>query len=563
MISKKKEIIIFLSILVLFIGLRLPGLHASYHQDEYKWVYDTYEYGSSAGKIPHPPLAEFLYLKAGPMVGINDFRFIPFVLGIIDLFLIFYLVRMLFDVRTALWTAFLYAVAFYSILASLMVDVDGQFMPLFFLIMMISYCKLKAKHFELKGNWLYLVTLVIGVVGGTLIKLSGVLPVGALALDFAIEKRAFQDVRRVVKYALLGLATLITLGIAIYLSKYIFTYFDISKFSIYWKHFANSSSFFGRGWLQTFIQFAKSILYTSPLLIAPVFFVDKEIWKKTRSLFLFIFVGTAFYLFVFDFSLGALDRYFQFFVVPFCIISGAVFAKFFDNKEEKLDKEDFIIIPIVTIGIFVLQFFYHFVPPLYPKIEWINKVISLKWNFLFPFTGGSGPLPFYVSFLFIALIWICSAIFILSGLKIKDIKKRALFCVLVLGILYNGVFIEEYLFGKINGSAEILVKDSVARIVADESIKEVMVYNDNGAFQVQRTGKYFRRIYATPTFEPNYKLVFDKYKGHILYINIPRISDDSMYKKYFDSCQVVFSESNKQISSKIYDCSKLVTKKNF
>lgn len=73
---------------------------------------------------------------------------------------------------------------------------------------------------------------------------------------------------------------------------------------------------------------------------------------------------------------------------------------------------------------------------------------------------------------------------------------------------------------------------------------------------MQRTGKYFRRIYAVPMFEDTYKPIFAKFTGHILYIDIPRISEDSMYKKYFNSCNIIFSESNRQITSKIYDCSK-------
>ena len=35
-----------------------------------------------------------------------------------------------------------------------------------------------------------------------------------------------------------------------------------------------------------------------------------------------------------------MDRYFQFLIVPLCLISGAVFTKIFSNKEEKLEKKD-------------------------------------------------------------------------------------------------------------------------------------------------------------------------------------------------------------------------------
>lgn len=556
----KKDIILLVAIFVLFVGLRVPGFDASYHQDEYKWVYYTYQDGSPAGKIPHPPLAELLYLKSGPIAGINYFRVIPFVLGIINLFLIFYLAKLIFDKKVAFWTTFLVSVSFYSVLASLMVDVDGQFMPLFFLIMAISYYKLREKDFDLSNkNWLYLIPLVIGAVGGSLVKLSGVLPVGALALDFAIKKDVFKDLKKVFRYAFGGLIILLILGVLIYLSKYIFTYFDISRFMIYWKHFANSSSFLGRGWLQTFIQFSKSILYTSPLLVVPVFFINKDIWNKTRPLFLFVFVGTFFYLFAFDFSLGALDRYFQFFIIPFSIIAGAVFSKYL--TEQRVDDKNntnkiFFISIIISVFVFILQFLPHIIPALYPKTDWLYRLLSFKWNFLFPFTGGSGPLPFYVSFLFIATIWfVCVLAFVAYKIWPK-IKIFALTFIMILGLVYNIVFIEEYLFGYINGNAEVLIKSSTKKIETDDNIKQVMVYNDNGGFQIQHTGKYFRRIYAVPDFEGTYRPIFEKYNGHILYIDIPRIAEDSMYKKYFNSCKIISDESNGRITSKIYDCTR-------
>jgi predicted small secreted protein len=197
------------------------------------------------------------------------------------------------------------------------------------------------------------------------------------------------------------------------------------------------------------------------------------------------------------------------------------------------------------------------VPPLHPKSEWISRILSLKWNFLYPFSGGSGPTGFYISFLFIALVWVCSVIFALSYLKIKDIKKRAIFCILILGILYNGVFIEEYLFGKINGSPYKLIKNAKEFIMKDKNIKSVLVYNDNGAYEIKETGKYARRIYAVPQFEESYKELFKNFSGHILYIDIPRIGNNNLYSNYFNSCKIIYQNKDKYINSKILDCTNI------
>ena len=445
MTLSKKEILIFVGIAVLFLALRLPAVHSPYHQDEYKWIEYSHPEMSAGATVPHPPLTEFIYIKTlGHLVGDNNFRFIPLIFGFADLFLIFYLAKIIFKPfdklrasKSAFWIALLFTISFYSVLASLMVDVDGMIMPFFFLIMAIGYYQLRKTNFQFSiynfQNWIWIALLIIGAIGGFLVKVSAILPICAIFLDFLIIKGVFSDWKRVFKYAGLGLLGAAVLIVILFLAKYVFPFFNLEFSLKYWEHFANSSSFLNRGWFQTFIQFAKAVLYTSPLLLLPIFFVDKEIWRKTRPFFFFIFIGLFFYLVAFDFSIGALDRYFQFLIVPLCIISGAVFVKIFGDNESKLKKEDFIAISIITVSIFILQFFNHYVPPLYPKTEWISRFISLRWNFLFPFTGGSGPLGFYVSFVFMALIWICSAIFILSVLKIKNIKKKSAFLHLYVG----------------------------------------------------------------------------------------------------------------------------------
>ena len=546
----KKEYILLSALVVLFIIFHLWGVSIPYHQDEYKWVYYSHPELVPAGTVPHPPLTEFIYTKIGPIVGDSNFRFIPFAFGFVNLFLLFYLAKIIFDKKTAFWTAFLFVISFYSLLATLMVDVDGAVMPFFFLILSIGYFKCKELGWK---NWKWIILLFIGAVGGFLIKVSTVLPLVAIALDFAIEKKVFSDKKRLLEYSLSILGVILFLILVLLGAKYIFPFFNLKYALGYWEHFWTGSSFLNRGWFQTFIQFAKSILYSSPLLLAPVFFMDKDIFKKTRAFFLFIFLGLFFYLFAFDFSLGALDRYLQFLVIPLCLISGAIFAKYFAKPEKK----SILIAIIISLGIFLLQFVKHFTPPLYPKTEWIHRLVSLKWNFLYPFSGGSGPLAFYISFAFMALIWITCIFFALIFLKKREFKKELLFCILILGLLYNAVFIEEYLFGKINGSARTLVHDVALFIKNNKDIKKVTVYNDNGGFNVQQTGKYRKRLYIDPKFDINEKMAtLNQYKEHYLVIDIPHIDPNTIYARYFNSCQVIFEKISGSISSKIYDCTK-------
>lgn len=555
-VFRRKEFVWFVVLVAFFISFHYFGLHIPYHQDEYKWVGYSHDVGEERGAVPHPPLTEFIYSKLGPIVGDNNFRMIPFGFGLMNLFLIFYLAKIISDRRSALWASFLFVISFYSLLASLMVDVDGAVMPFFFLIMAIGYYQLRTKSFELnRGKWKWIVLLILGAVAGFLIKVSFILPIFALFLDFLIEKGIFGDKKMVLKYVVFGFLGLISLALVLFLSKFIFPFFNLEYSFNYWKHFANSG-FLNRGWFQTFIQFAKSIMYTSPLLVLPTFFVEKEMFKKFRPFFLFVLIATVFYLFVFDFSIGALDRYFQFLVIPLCIVSGSVFSGVFDSKDTKLSRLDFIFIATLSISILLLQFFNHFVPPLYPKTEWVQRIFHLKWGFLFPFTGGSGPTGFYVSFLFIIIVWACSLIFVISGLRIKNLRKKAIFAILVLGILYNGVFIEEYLLGKINGSPYQLFQDSKEFIRENQNIKQVVVYNDIGGFEIKQLGKYGRRMYAAPQFEQTYVDYFKTFSGHVLYIDIPQIGQNNFYSNYLASCEQIYKKSDKYITAKILDCQK-------
>src|SRR5581483_10109856 len=275
-------IIIFLA---LFLVIRLPNLHYPYHQDEYKWVY----YAHGQGAAPHPPLTEYIYTRIAPIFGDNNFRAIPLIFSSINLILIIWLSKIIFrDTKKVWWTAFLFTVSFFSVLASLMVDVDGAVMPMFMLLLFIGYYGFKESQWK---NWKWFILILIGSIGGFLVKVSGVLPLAAVALDFAIEMKVFSDIKKLVRYIVYAIGVGILLVLILLASKFIFPFFNFRSDLTYWLHFANSSSFLGRGWLQTFIQFVKSILYLSPLLVLPLFFATKEIFKKLKPFFFFIFIG--------------------------------------------------------------------------------------------------------------------------------------------------------------------------------------------------------------------------------------------------------------------------------
>jgi hypothetical protein len=555
-ILKKKEYFILCIFAVFFLTTHIAGLHIPYHQDEYKWPQYANPAISAPGVVPHPPLTEFIYRVIGHAIGYDNFRFIPFFFGILNLFLIFYLARIIFNKKVALWTTFFFTFSYYSLLASLMVDVDGAIMPFFLLIMLIGYYKWKENNFAFHRtnfkSWIWLCIILIGAVGGFLIKVITALPILALAIDFGLEKDLFSNKKKILVSLLYGLVGAIGLVLILVLAKFVFPFFNLGAALKYWEHFIN---FGQRAWFQIFIQFAKSILFSSPLLIVPVYFIDKEIFKKVRPLIIFIFLELFVYLIVFDFSAGALDRYFQFLIVPLCIIVASIYAKYFTFNRKDIRKKEVILISIAGVGIFLIQFINHFVPSLYPKSAWVSRVLSLKWNFLYVFSGGSGPFPFYVSFAFIAGCWILSVILVALCIRKGNFKSTALLGILVIGVLYNMVFMEEYLFGKINGSSTQLLASALVFIKNDPDIKKVVVYNDNGGYEIQELGKYDKRLYTSPEFDVNEKIVgLNTHKDFYFELNIPRIDPASVYRKYLDSCVVIYSQTDHYISAIVYDC---------
>ncbi len=544
------EIITLAFLVILFICIRLPGVHLPLHQDEYKWPLITNPASAGNNSIPHPPLSEFIYRTAGYVVGFNvNFRFVPLFFGTLNLLLLYYFVRMVFDRRTAVTTSFIWIFSYFSVLASLMVDTDGEIMPFFFLLALIAYYKIKT-HAE--KNVLWWGILVLACIGGFFIKVSFLLAIGAIVFDFLWSKKNILTPKQWMTYALYGVFGVCILALLLILAHTIFPFFDLHSSLSYWEHFF----VLHRDWFQTAIQCIKALLYTSPFLVCIPLMGKKEDFVQVRSFIFFLIFAFIFYIVLFDFSLGALDRYLQLGILPLTVFSAVVISSIFKEENNRVKK--FFWYGITTSLIFFCtQFISHYVPALHPKSLWISRVLSLKWNFVYPFSGGSGPLGFYVSFLFMALAWIISLTLVLFG-KIKPNYTACVLAFLIpVGIIYNGLFIEEYLVGYFNGSAPKLLAHAVEFIKNDSDIKSVTVYNDNGGNEIQAIGKYDKRLYVDPKFDVVEKTkTLNTHKEHYFVLDVPRIDLTSVYVKYFNSCKVVYKEIDQKMSATIYDCRK-------
>lgn len=551
-IVEKKEWLLPAFFFVLFVLIRLPGVNLPLHQDEYKWPMIVNPVISSDTEIPHPPLSQFIYRLGGEIVGFNtNFRFIPLFFGAVNLLLLYWLMKIMFSKKEAVIASFIWIFSYFSVLASLMVDTDGEIMPFFFLLSLIGYFK----FLNTDGNKKYLwgVLLFCSLVLGFFIKVSFFLAIASIIADFLWSKKHLLSRNQILKYLSFLFGGIVVLGLLLFLAQYIFPFFDLSKSFEYWKHFFVAQ----RGWFQTLIQCIKALLYCSPFLVMIPFLASRNVISKTRVFVFFLIFSFIFYIVLFDFSIGALDRYLQLLILPLTIISTVVISSLLKSDDRRF--REFFYLGIIFACVFILlQSVAHYVPPLHPKTDWIDRVMNFKWNFLYPFSGGSGPLGFYISFLFISLSWLLTFFAILFAKLKTDYKKLVLMFLIPVGFVYNIVFISEYLFGYWNGSSSKLLIPAVEYIKNNPDIKMVTVYNDNGGNEIQEIGKYRKRLYVDPKFDINEKInSLNQYKEHYFELNIPKIDPDSIYKKYFDSCKIIYSEDDKYLSAKVYDCTEV------
>ena len=541
-----KAPLILIGLLILFVVVRLPGLSSPYQQDEFKTAIAVESSLSAASTfLTHPPLTALLYRADALVFGGTHMRVMPLLFGFLSAVLLFCVVRRRFDYRTALWSVFLYSISFYGVWSSLMLDTDGAILPTLFLAALYCYDRARENQKETK-LWIFL--LVLALVTGLLVKLSFILVIGALVADFLFEKRKELTMARLVYFVAIGAFVAFLTGtvfVAITFFNPAFRIDSMISHALYYVHWS------GRSYLQVVIQAIKAIFYLSPLLIVPLFFVSRDILRKATPFLWYLALGFVFYFILFDFSHGALDKYLMFTIIPLCVISGAILSKLTSSFNLRDNSLHLIAGAILSVALTALMFISLEVVPLYPKTEWFSRVTRGDWNMLTAFNGGSGPVGFYASFIFIAYSFIVASVVALAGRIWKPLLGVAAVVIVCIGVAYNSTFIEEFSFGKVYGSVEVVLDSTIEYLKTTDNIKSVSTHNDIGAYELKHIGKYGSHFTAAPQFEASAREYLPAFDGAFLVIDIPPLYD-GFYRDFFNSCTILFTARSGAITSTVY-----------
>lgn len=544
----KKIILSLGAILVLFIALRMPLVQLSYYQDEVKTAAASeISLAAASALLTHPPLTALLFRADALVFGGTNMRVLPLLFGLLSALLLFVVARKRYTEHAALWATGLYAVVFYGVWASLMVDTDGAILPTLFLAALYCYDTLSARP---KHSLVWAGLLGFVLILGLLVKLSFVLVIGALAVDFLIAHRhaiESQHLKRIGVGLLGGGGALVLIFLGIQVVNPAFQFVGMVAHARAYMHLAD------RNYLQIVVQSIKAVYYLSPLLIVPLIFLERDLFSKTRVFITYLGLSIIFYLVLFDFSRGALDKYLMVTIIPLCVLSGLVLSRYISVAP--LPRWGIGLGSVAAALVIGVSFLPQLVVPLYPKTAWFSSVAHGHLNVLTPFNGGSGPLGFYVSFLVIFAGYACAVIAAVVGFLVPRWRRDALVVVLLVGLAYNALFIEEASSGRLYGSASVALQESLSFIETASSTQKIVTYNDIGAYELSHMGKYAGRFYAAPQFETGHAQQFAAYNGDFLVVGIPPLYD-GFYSQYFAKCVSLFQTQSGVITSTVYSCGK-------
>jgi len=526
----KKTHLILLGILLLAFLVRIPGIHQSIFGDEWRIQYaiKTANPAGLSEDFEMPPMSIWVYNLSTQIFGFStsSFRFASVILGLASILLVYLMGKEVYGEAAGLIAASLMAFSAYHVFASLILEFNSTFLTFGFLFTLLFYIK----YIKEQKN-IYLALTGVGFAISILSRYEAVLLIPLLFIDSWFEKDLKTAIKVVFATGIIGLI--------------IYSIFPLLSF------ITNSNQFIttiirGSNMTSTLrevnifamlIQYLYSALWLLPFLVFAIIGL-KQPRKHTKWL-VWISLIFAFYTFIVQDNTKPLDRYFGILTPALALIGADVIASV---KWKKIDAFIIAVFGIISTAIFYFLNSIGSSIPFSDKSAFITNALSLSWNFLIPFNGGSGPVGFYISFAMIASAVIISSFSIITAFFSRKHFKKAIALLIITFIGFNIIMINEFVGFHQHADVDKVEKDAVSYILQHSELKQPIYIFRNWGLRTYLEDRYSQFV-SLDFFHDNekdasaFKEQFEQ-GGTILYVDFPVLGNGPL-KQAIYACKEI------------------------
>ncbi|MFH1054130.1 MAG: glycosyltransferase family 39 protein [Candidatus Woesearchaeota archaeon] len=551
---------ILLAIIIIAILIRIFGIGNILTNDEsaYSFSIRDREFFSTSN-ANQPPLfhwtgAVIYTIFPFDTVGI---RLQPFIFSILNILMVYLICKRFFSKKIGLIAAGIMTFSYWHLFGSLMIETNGSSLMFFSLLSIYFYFR-----FDDEKNYKFLVLSGLFFGLALLTRITAILLIGIIGLYHLWQtKKVWKTAKDISLFVMIG---------GIIYSIFPILSFLIDPFFFYQATIGHNLSYVQGGGLFSMtilIQFLQALIISSPLFtgLLLVYLVNfkKESYNKKELMFLIqMIVVFLFYTLIVKDPFRPVERYFMI-LIPGLSILGAI-----GISKLRFYKRELMFSTISLLLLFLLLFIPNLMEsrflPFYPKTGFINEAISLNWNFLVPFTGGSGPAGFYLTFTTIALGFILAFGFLMIGIYFTLMRKNKVARIFILlflsaSLAYNFVLIEEYLFSSANPDID-LINVQIRDYAIENDLNEPVYIFRNFALRYYIDDKYddirfldFHNDTAEKAAVLGQEL--GEERASVLFIDFPSIDKEGNLFKTLNECKKRKTFSDKgTIIGYVFEC---------
>lgn len=553
--KSKRYIILFVIVLFLSLFVKSFGLDYALYDDEANYAFagaNAYGVGFNpghyAGMLIHWVYGSFVGLFG---TDITVYRLVPLIFSTLTILLVFYFSKKLYGVKAAFLASLIMITSFWHNLASLQVDIDGSLMTFFYLICVMLYLYSKEKK-QLWATSLFGLTLGLA----TLIKQSGIFIFAIIFIyDLFVSKSLTKTIKQLfVPFFIGGIIGFISLLLTYFLEPLIF-----SKML----HHGGSRMHFGF----SFLALSMLIFWATPYLLGLFTFsvAEKKVREEKSSWLFIIWVLVILFIDLFIISRGDYSKYPMSIIPPIAILGGLFLSKIKINRRE-------IVFTSILGGVFFLFTYLLNTKKLevVPRMMelYLNHMKNFDFNFLFSYTGPSGPL-FGISMLSFVLMLVISTWLVLCyflNYKKTSIKKVVILFFLAITVGFNIFLIGQYVFN-ITSPDMTDVQESMIDYFYEENMAYPVFSNNEGILflldhSYELSDQIDNKTVGLSDFELEANIVHalgvlkQKKKGTLLLFNWPQLPESSPIREFAKHCELENTFVSKGYArGEIYSCS--------